>query len=354
MEMTFGSFRFLPQTFLGIDIGTSSLKVIELSRWGERVSLKNYGELRAEALYDKPFRSFEKNTLLLSSKDVARAVRAILQEARIQTKKAVLSIPDFASFFTNFELPPMTKEELPDAVRYEARKHVPVSLADVTFDWQIVEGRVENKQPLNILLVAVPNEIINQYQEIAKGAGLELNTLEAEVFGLMRSSLGGEKRPVLLMDIGAQSTTINIVHRGALFLSHSVDVAGNDLTERISKSLGIDENTAEKEKIQSGVGPGSRHDQILAPLVDVIFMEAEKIIQHFAQTERKEIEKVVIGGGSAMMPGLRAYAQESLRKETEIADPFRSVFYPPILEPTMKELGAAYAVAIGAAMRELS
>ncbi|MBI2574003.1 MAG: pilus assembly protein PilM [Candidatus Wildermuthbacteria bacterium] len=228
MKTIFGSFRFLPQRFLGIDIGTSSLKVVELSRWGERISLKNYGELKAGALYDKPFRSFEKNTLLLSNKDVARAIRAIVQEARIQTKKAVLSIPDFASFFTNFELPPMTKEELADAVRYEARKHIPVPLADVTFDWQIVEGRIERNQPVKILLAAVPNEIIFQYQEIAKAAGLELAALEAEVFGLMRSSVGEEKRPVLLMDIGAQSTTINIVYKGASWQSrnHSPSFAG--------------------------------------------------------------------------------------------------------------------------------
>lgn len=354
IEMKFGSFRFLPQRFCGVDIGTSSLKVAELSRWGERVSLKNYGELNAQALYDKPFRSYEKNTLLLSNSDVARALRAILQEARIQTKKAVLSIPDFASFFTNFELPPMTKEELADAVRYEARKHIPVPLSDVTFDWQIVEGHVELNQPVKVLLAAVPNETIFQYQEIAKAAGLELAALEAEVFGLIRSSLGEDRRPLLLMDMGAQSTTINIVYKGALFLSHSVDIAGNDLTERVSKSLGIDEKAAELEKINSGIAPGSSHGAILAPLIDVILMEAEKITQHFVQTERKEIEKVILGGGTALLSGLREYVRETLKKETEIADPFRSVFYPPILEQTMKTVGPAYAVAIGVAMRELS
>ncbi|MBI2574004.1 MAG: pilus assembly protein PilM [Candidatus Wildermuthbacteria bacterium] len=89
-------------------------------------------------------------------------------------------------------------------------------------------------------------------------------------------------------------------------------------------------------------------------MLDVMLMEAEKIIQHFFQMEHKEIEKVVIGGGTALLPGLQEYVRENLKKETEIADPFRSVFYPPILEQTMKTAGAAYAVAIGVAMRELT
>ena len=105
-----GSFKFLPRSSVGIDIGTSSLKVVELSRWGTRKSLKNYGEIQASMLYDKPFRTFDKNTLTLSSEDIARGVRAICQEAKIETKEAVFSIPDFSSFFTYFELPAMSKE----------------------------------------------------------------------------------------------------------------------------------------------------------------------------------------------------------------------------------------------------
>ncbi|MBI2641979.1 MAG: hypothetical protein HYW96_00180, partial [Candidatus Wildermuthbacteria bacterium] len=81
MKLPFRSFKFLPKTFLGVDIGTSAIKVVELKRWGERRSLKNYAELQSSSLYDKPFRTFEKNTLLLSKQDVARVLKAILQEA---------------------------------------------------------------------------------------------------------------------------------------------------------------------------------------------------------------------------------------------------------------------------------
>ncbi len=348
-----GSFKFLPRSSVGIDIGTSSLKVVELSRWGSRKTLKNYGEIQASTLYDKPFRTFEKNTLMLSSQDIARAIRAILQETKIETKSAVFSIPDFSSFFTYFELPAMTKEELPQAVQYEARKHVPLPFAEVTFDWQVIEKPLPNsKTPFKILLVAVPNEVINQYQEIAKGANLKLSALEAEVFGLIRSFLKEEKTPAAVLDIGAQTTTVNIVWKGQLRNSHGIDIAGNSFTERISQSLLIDFSKAQELKSQKGLLSLDIMG-ILSPLIDMIVTEIQNITQTFEEREGVRIEKIVLGGGSSRMPGLKEYLEKNLSKEVEILDPFSSLFAPPILESTLKEMGPGYAVAVGMALRGL-
>ena len=253
--MKLGSFKFLPKSFLGVDIGTSTIKVAELSRWSTRKSLKNYGEMRSAVLYDKPFRTAEKSSLLLSSKDIARALRGILQEAKIETKQAVFSIPDFSSFFTHFELPHMTKEELPEAVKYEARKHVPLPFSEVTFDWQILNKKRFDlpKEPIKILMVAVPNELINQYQEIASLAKLQLSTLEAEVFGLIRASLKNEKESMVVLDMGAQTTTINVVQQGVLQSSRSIDIGGGNLSERIAQSLSIGREAAEEKKMTEGL-----------------------------------------------------------------------------------------------------
>ena len=348
-----GSFKFLPRSSVGIDIGTSSLKVVELSRWGSRKSLKNYGEIQSSVLYDKPFRTFEKNTLILSSEDISRAIRAILQETKIETRSAVFSIPDFSSFFTYFELPAMTKEELSQAVQYEARKHVPLPFAEVTFDWQVIEKLpASSKAPFKILLVAVPNEVINQYQEIAKGANLKLSALEAEVFGLIRSFFRDEKVPDVVLDMGAQTTTINLVWRGQLRNSHGIDIAGNSFTERISQSLLIDFFKAQELKSQKGLlSPDIV--SILSPLIDMIVTEIQNITQTFEEREGVKIEKIVLGGGSARMPGLKEYLEKNLGREAEILDPFRSLFAPPILESTLKEMGPGYAVAIGMALRGL-
>ena len=377
-------FKILPKRFLGIDIGTSFIKAVELSRWGERRKLENYGEIKAPSLYEKPFRTFEKSTLLLSDRDIAWAIRAIIQESGIKTRQAVLSIPDFSSFFTNFELPSMTKEELPQAVRYEARLHVPLPLGEVVLDWIVVGGKESgekkekglyrrfrpgtNKQgagreKLKILLVAVPNEVINQYRKVAALAELQLFALEAEAFGLLRSLVDeeGREQVLALLDIGARSTTCSIIDKGILKTSYSFDMAGNELTEVIAKSFNIDYKTAEKLKkkygLLAGQGLGLAAEknvrEIIVPLIDVILMEVEKISGNFYQQEKKEIQKIIIAGGTALIPGLLEYFQDHFKKEIEIANPFSNIFCPPILENSLKNMGPAYAISVGMALRGL-
>ncbi len=356
----------IPKKFLGIDIGTSFINIVEISRFGHRRKLGNYGSLSASVLYEKPFRTFEKSTLLLSSNDIARAIKAIIEEAKIKTGQAIFSIPDFSTFFTNFELPPMNKEELPQAVRYQARQHIPLPLAEITLDWQIVGGSSPyqqaggEKENLKILLVAVPNEVVNQYREIARISQLELVALEAEVFSLARPLIGKEeKRSIALVDIGAQSTTCNIIDRRVLKKSHSFDMSGNELTRVVSKGLNVDYSEAESLKKKYGMAgsdqgkEGQELRQILLPLIDVILREIEGVLNNFYQKEKKEIQKVIIAGGTALLPGLEEYFRENLKKEVEIANPFSDIFYPPILEKTLKTMGPSYAIAVGAALRGL-
>ena len=356
--------KFLPKKSLGIDIGTSSIKMVELGSWGERRKLENYGEIASEVLYEKPFRTFEKSTLLLSSRDISRAILAVMEETKIKTRQATFSIPDFSSFFTTFELPPMTREELPQAVTYEARRHIPLPLGEVTIDWEVVEGRVsdEKKEKLKILLVAVPNEVINQYREIANFSNLELFALEAEVFGLLRSLIPkDEKRVISLVDIGAQSTTCSIIDKRVLKKSHSFDASGNQLTEQVAKSLSVDYKTAKDLKEKYGLQPtlipwtieARSIREILLPLVDLILREITEICRDFYQIEGKEVEKFIMAGGTSLIPGLREYFQDYLKKEVEIANPFSQIFYPPILEKEIKKMGPAYAIAVGMALRGL-
>jgi len=354
--MDLSSFNIIPKNALGIDIGTSSIKVVELSKWGERVKLENYGEVSISTFYEKPFRTFEKSTLLLSSKDIAKAILAILEEAKTKERKAIFSIPDFSTFFTTFDLPQMSEEEIPTAVKYQARQYIPLPLSAVTLDWQIIEGKTANKKtPLKVLTVAVPNEVINQYQEIASLAKLQLTFLEAEVFSLSRALIGEDRRVVSIVDIGAQSTTVNIVEKKNLKMSHSFDVTGNELTHALAKSLNINYKEAEDLKRKYGLRPSEEKDiaQILYPLVDTIFTEIEKSFNNVTQVEKKEIQKIILAGGVALLPGLKEYFFEKSKIETEIANPFADIFYPAILDKNLKEMGPAFTIAVGAALRGL-
>ena len=356
-------FKIAPKGFLGVDIGTFSIKVVEVSRAGKRRKLDNYGEIQAEALYEKPFRTFEQSTLTISRQDVVRSLNAILREARIKSRQAYFSIPDFSTFFTTFSLPAMTEEELPQAISFEAHQHIPLPLREVTLDWQIIEKGGEpgaKITPFKILLVAVPNEVIEQYQVIAQDAKLELLSLEAEVFGLARALIGEreKKETVVLIDVGARSTTINIIDQGILKISHSFDTSGNDLTNLIAKGLNLDYQQAEEAKKKYGLTASEdmKTREAMLPLIDLILNEIKKISSSFSQTEKtgqKEVQKIILAGGTALMPGLAEYFFKELQKPVVVADPFANIYYPPILEKNLKAMGPNFGIALGTALRGL-
>jgi len=355
---------------LGLDIGTSSIKVVELSKHGEATKLEKYGEIYSEATFERPFRTFEKDTLLLSGREISRAISAVIKEAKISERKAVFSIPDFSTFFTTFDLPSMTEEEIPQAVRFEARHHVPLPLSEVTLDWSIIKRQpVDQKRTrLKILLVAVPNEVINQYQQMALLSNLRLVALEAEVFGLIRALIRNEEKTVLILDIGAQSSNLNIIDQNILKSSYSFEVSANEIIQILAKTFNVDFQTAEDmvklygittiDKIDKDLkAPPSVSPQkikeVLIPFVDLMIIEVNRMSQSFFQTEQKEVGKVILAGGMALLPGLKEYFSTSLQKEVEIANPFSDIIYPPILGQALKELGPSYSVAVGMALRGL-
>lgn len=339
--------------FLGIDIGTESIKVVELAKRGERIELKNYGEISASSFFESSFRSFQENTLLLSLQEISRGIKAILEEAKIKTKKVGFSVPDFSSFFVNFDLPPMGEEELPEAVRYNARQYIPLSLKEVVIDWALIKGKPGNRERLQVLLVAIPKDILYQYQEIARLSNLEISFLEAEAFSLIRSVAEKEKIEAIL-DIGAQSTTINISEDGKLVRSYSIEVGGNDFVERICVALSVEREKAKELMGEFGLFPSKQAiNKILIPLIDVVLTETERIFGNYERSEAKNIEEVVLAGGCALMPGLREYFSQTLAKKVKVANPFKEFFYPPILENRLKEIGPSFSIAVGVALRGL-
>lgn len=346
-------FKVIRKSFLGIDIGVTMIKMVEISCWGGKIELKNYGQVAASSLYQKPYQtSGEEGNFLLSSPDVSKVIRSILKEAEIKTKEATFTIPDFSTFFTTFELPPMSEGEIPEAVNFEARRHIPVPVSDVVLDWFLTEGKIgERGTKLKMLLVAVPKEIIERYQAIAKASHLKLKYLEAEAFSLARALVKDQKELVCLLDIGAQSTTINIVDEGILKSSYSSDISGNDLTYALAKPLSIGSEKAEALKRGQGLNSEEAKD-VLLPLINLIIIEMERIFKDF-ETQEKIIKKIIMAGGSSLLPGLSQYLSSYFKKEVVLANPFFGFNYPPILEKKLKKTGPSFSIAVGAALRGL-
>jgi len=341
---------FGPQRILGIDIGTSAIKIVELSEGSEKIRLENYGEFQNRYLYNKPFREFKKQTLLLSTEDIAAVIVSILEEAKIKTKAANFSLPDFSSFFTNFTLPLMSSEELNQAINFEARRYVPLPVSEMALDWVTLKDPGDEKK-VKVLLVAIPKRVVAQYQEIASLAKLNLKNLEAETFSLVRSLLDKEKGIFALIDIGAQSTTLSIVEDGALKISHSFNLAANLLTQKLSEELGIDFETAEKLKLKYGLlKEGGVVADVLHLVLDSAIIEIKRIIDFYQKNEGKIVEKVILAGGFAALRGFSEYLSAFLKKPVEIGNPFRQILYPPVLEGFLKELGPSFSIAVGVAL----
>jgi len=347
-------FKVIRKNFLGIDIGVTMIKMVEISQWGGKTELRNYGHFAASSLYQKPYQAFgEEGNFMLSSPDVSKVIKAIMKEAGIKCKEAAFTIPDFSSFFTNFELPPMSEEEIPEAVNFEARRHIPVPVSDVVLDWFLVGGKTGKKgTDLKILLVAVPKEVVERYQAIASASRLELKYLEAEAFSLGRALVRDSKDLTCLLDIGAQSTTINIIDEGILKLSYSSDVSGNDFTHALVKAMSLGPREAEALKKEKGLMTGEVKDTLL-PLINLIIIEMERIFKDF-EVQGKVVKKIIMAGGSSLLPGLNQYISSYFDKEAVLADPFFGLSYPPILEKKLKKEGPSLAVAVGAALRGLT
>ena len=225
----------------------------------------------------------------------------------------------------------------------------------MTLDWSVIEGE-PSKTPLKVLVVAIPTDIVVQYQEIAQLSDLKLKFLESEVFSLARASIKNNKGEKItgLIDIGARSTTCSVLEKGILKVSHSFNVGGNELTDVIAKSLNIDYNKAEETKRKYGLIPDKENiRKILIPLVDSILEEIKKAFRDFYLEEGKEVEEIILSGGLALMLGLKEYFFTTFKKEVALADPFLRIDCPPVLVETLKEIGPNYAIAVGLALKGL-
>jgi type IV pilus assembly protein PilM len=356
-------FRIFPKSFLGIDIGTSAIKGIELTNLGRKTTLTNYFLLPTFIFYQKEVEESKKSIIFLPSEELAEAIKVAIQIAKIKTKNCVFSLPDFLTFFTIINLPPMNREEIDSAVKIEARRYIPVPIKEVTLDWQIIESNSPEKG-WNILLVAIPNELIYKYQKIALLANLKIVGLEAEVFSLIRSLIKGEDKEkiILILDIGTKSTSCSIVEKGVLKTYHSLNISSLSLSEKLSFELEIDLNLAEKLKKTWGIDPenipfeGKEKEiylSIFSLALNPLLNEVDEILKNFYLKEGKEVDKIILAGGSGKIPGVVNFLEKHFKKKVELGEPFSEISFPPQLEGILQKIGPELSIAIGAALRNL-
>jgi type IV pilus assembly protein PilM len=337
---------------LGVDIGSSSIKVVQLKKKGNKAVLETYGELSLG-----PYGGVSVGqSVNLTTNKISQAMNDLLneKEVAITTKVCGIAIPFKASLLLTMEMPAIGPKELASMVPIEARKYIPVPMSDVSIDWSVIpksevdvdilgdKGRKKMKT-LDILLVAIHNNIIDQYKEIISKTGLDAKFFEIEVFSSMRAILEGVQGPIMIFDMGASTTKLYTVNKGS-----------QDITLNIARVLNV--SIEEAEVIKRSVGMGHTSDGVdlsetVVVVADNIFDEANRFLFDFQKKKNKNIRSVFLTGGGSALLGFRDLAAQNFKVEVISGDPFEKVETPAFLENILKMTGPEFTVAVGAALR---
>jgi len=356
---------------LGIDIGASSAKVVQLRISRGMAVLETYGEIALGPYAQQPIGKVVK----LPPEKIAEALTDLMREANVTAKTAGLSVPFSSSLVSVIDLPKVDQDSLKRIIPIEARKYIPVPVSEVSLDWfvlpedpgqdsafdQLQDKSAIRKQGQEVLLVAITNSILNDFKVVMETANMTTSFYEIEIFSTIRSASGHGIAPFLVVDLGAATTKMYIVERGVVRMTHSLSMGGQHMTEQLGRTLGWEFEKSERVKrerglIDSSVYSTAENDKIKEALLSTlsrVFSEVNRVLLSYGQRYNKNISRVVLSGGGASLPGLAEEAKTSLNADVEIADPFERTEAPAFLGQVLREIGPGFAVSVGLVLRKL-
>jgi type IV pilus assembly protein PilM len=350
------------KSVLGVDIGSSSLKVVQLRKERGQAVLETYGELALG-----PYGGSEVGQATnLSAEQITETLKDLLREAKVTTKSCGVSIPFARSLLTLVNLPYRADPvEQKTVIELEARKYIPVPMSEVQLDWfvvpkadptQFVEGDSHNTlaphETIEVLLVAVHNDELLLLQKVAQGADLVASFYEIEIFSTIRAVVEEHVKPVMVLDVGAASTKTYVIEHGVVALSHAISTGSQDITRAISVSGNLSIARAEVLKKEEGLGgAGALGSPEL--VFSRIFSEARRVLMQYETAHKKSITSIVLTGGGGVTKELGAYAKKIFSIDVHVANPFIKTEAPAFMRPILEEIGPEFAVAVGLALRKL-
>jgi type IV pilus assembly protein PilM len=354
---------------VGIDIGSSAIKIVEIKRKGGKAILETYGSISLGSYAET---DVGRVTNLPVDK-VAEALKEVLKQSGTTTSLAAFSIPVQSSLIFSIDLPSSIKEsEFSQIIPTEARKYIPVPVSEVSLDYFISPkketsfeeasmnknnpGELKSVEKTNVLVVATQKDITSRYRSIVSQCFLTASFFEIEIFSSIRSNFEHELSPVLLIDFGASRTKLSVVELGMVKSYHTIDRGGADISDSISKSLSIPFSEAEKMKKNFGLLSNQADNSVASVVkthVDYIFGEAGNVLLAYEKKYNRAISKIIFTGGGALMKGLKEAAVTNFKSEIEIGTPFTKVNAPEFLEKVLESIGPEFSVALGLALRKL-
>lgn len=364
-------FKKPEESVIGVDIGSSSVKVVQLRKKKGRAVLETYGELAIG-----PYGGLALGQVgNLPADKIAEIIKDVVKEANITSNSAGVSIPFKSSLVSLIELPQVAdQKQLQEMIPLEARKYIPVPISEVTMDWWVVPNQFDDSldfvesvdednnrtgvstRKVQVLVVSIHNDVLNTYTTIVRDAGLDTSFFEIEMFSTTRALLSGETEPVMIFDMGASSTKMYILEKGVVKYSHIINKGSQEITVSISKGFNIPFDRAEHVKRNLGsASPAEEKDiyEIISLTLDYIFSEANTVVLNYQRKFNKAISKVILTGGGVAMKGVFELARANFQTEVVLGDPFQKVEAPAFLEDMLKATGLEFSTALGLALRKL-
>ncbi len=354
--MSLFSTKSKKQSYIGFDIGQSGIKIVELQNEKGRARLVTY----AHAALPTP----DIETALGADVDkTAKFVKKMLSKSKCTTKLVVGALPISAVFSSIISVPGNSDKEIKDAIQWQAKKLIPVPLEEVSLDSKIIDtiSGDGKKKTTRVLLTGAPKSLVQKYIELMKKADLELISLETEAFAEIRSLVGKDRSSIMVIDIGSTRTNISVIDKGIPFLNRSVAAGGINITQTISKTIGIPFEQAENMKRDIRAMQSFAQASDITPILNTLLKPVIDEIRYSfnmyqGQSEggvQKRIDKIILTGGSALLPNLPEFVTSLMNVNAYLGDPWARVVYPLDLRPVLDEIGPRFSVAIGCAMRDI-
>ena len=335
---------------IGLDIGSSSIKAVELRGSKQGYELVSFGlqPLAQDTVVDGA---------IMDAPLVASAITNIFEQQKIKTKSVATAVSGHSVIVKRVTLPAMTEEELYDRIQSEASQHIPFDIADVNLDYQLLES-VDTQ--MEVLLVAVKKDKILNHTNVLAQAGKAPTVVDIDAFALQNCfEVNYDPEPsqtLALLNMGASVMNINIVRGGVPLFTRDVSVGGNQYTDALQKELDLSFEDAERlKKGENIAGVADDHRAtILRSVSDILILEIQKTFDFFRATASGEnIQRIYLAGGTARVPGLVDLLREEFAMPVEEIYPFRKIVINPGRhnEDRIRELAPRLAIAVGLALR---
>jgi type IV pilus assembly protein PilM len=349
------------QPLVGIDIGSHSIKLVQLKKIGRGYQLLHFGimPLMPEAIVDGT---------IANAGAVVEALRNLLSMEKIKTKDVATTISGQSVIVKRIRVPQMTEKELAENIQWEAEQHIPFEISEVNIDFQILPSMMpfeerENSQ-VDVLLVAARKSKVDEYTSLIVESGLNPVVVDTDVFALENefeiNNDSIEDKAVALIDIGASTMNINVLKGNVTMFQRDIAIGGNRYTSALQKEFSISYDQAEALKMGVGFTENRGKAQVLSLMAVVseeISEEIQRSLEFFRSTTADEvIDRIVLSGGCAKIKGLDRFLSDRLGLSVEVANPFRKLHYSEkVFDPGyLQEMAPLAAVGVGLALRRMN